>query len=246
MPPITKDTTPNITLYTHRRCPWAHRAHIVIRELGLPYEEVIIDLDKPREPWYLELNPRGLVPTIKYSNGDLSEEIITESAVVSHFLADAHPSHLVPRSGTPEAALKRARINSFVDTWVSKCGSFWMRIAKEENADEKEKLAQQLVSLVGKEVDPLLKDAAPFFGGSDKFTLAEALVAPFILRLYALTKNGLLPQSIVTGFTTLPHFSNWATEVIKQDSVTYTWDENVIIEGTKRKIASLKAQAQKM
>jgi glutathione S-transferase len=25
--------------------------------LGLPYEEVIIDLGKPREPWYLEINP---------------------------------------------------------------------------------------------------------------------------------------------------------------------------------------------
>ena len=46
-----------ITLYTNHRCPWAHRAHIVIKELGLQYDEVIIDLDKPREPWYLEVNP---------------------------------------------------------------------------------------------------------------------------------------------------------------------------------------------
>ena len=44
-------------MYTNHRCPWAHRAHIVIKELGLEYEEVIIDLDKPREPWYLEVNP---------------------------------------------------------------------------------------------------------------------------------------------------------------------------------------------
>jgi glutathione S-transferase len=50
-------TADTITLYTNHRCPWAHRAHIVIKELGLKYEEVIIDLDKPREPWYLEVNP---------------------------------------------------------------------------------------------------------------------------------------------------------------------------------------------
>ena len=49
--------TPKITLYTNHRCPWAHRAHIVLKELGLPYDEVIIDLDTPREPWYLEVNP---------------------------------------------------------------------------------------------------------------------------------------------------------------------------------------------
>jgi glutathione S-transferase len=53
----TNGDTPKITLYTNHRCPWAHRAHIAIKELGLPYEEVIIDLDTPREPWYLEINP---------------------------------------------------------------------------------------------------------------------------------------------------------------------------------------------
>lgn len=48
---------PKITLYTNHRCPYAHRAHIVVKELGLPYDEVIIDLDKPREQWYLDINP---------------------------------------------------------------------------------------------------------------------------------------------------------------------------------------------
>ena len=33
----------------------------------LPYEEVIIDLGKPREPWYLEINPVRLAscPTVE-------------------------------------------------------------------------------------------------------------------------------------------------------------------------------------
>jgi glutathione S-transferase len=48
---------PKIKLYTNHGCPWAHRAHITLKELDLPYEEIIIDLDKPREPWYLEINP---------------------------------------------------------------------------------------------------------------------------------------------------------------------------------------------
>lgn len=48
---------PKITLYTSHLCPWAHRAHIALRELKLPFEEVLIDLSVPREPWYLEINP---------------------------------------------------------------------------------------------------------------------------------------------------------------------------------------------
>lgn len=48
---------PKIILYTNHRCPYAQRVHIVLKELGLPYEEVFVDLDKPREQWYLEINP---------------------------------------------------------------------------------------------------------------------------------------------------------------------------------------------
>jgi len=48
---------PKITLYTNHGCPYAHRAHIALKELELPYEEVIIDLEKPREDWYLKVNP---------------------------------------------------------------------------------------------------------------------------------------------------------------------------------------------
>jgi glutaredoxin len=50
-------STPKIILYTNRACPWAHRAHIALKESGLDYEEVTIDLTKPREPWYLDVNP---------------------------------------------------------------------------------------------------------------------------------------------------------------------------------------------
>ncbi|KAF2830689.1 thioredoxin-like protein [Ophiobolus disseminans] len=229
---------PKIKLYTNHRCPWAHRAHIVLKELGLEYDEVIIDLDKPREPWYLEINPRGLVPSI-----DVNGEIITESGIVSTFLADAYPSHVFPAAGNPKDALTRARINFFVDTWFSKVGSHWFQILRADDDAEKERLTKDFVDTVGKEIEPLLKDASPFFGGSSKVTLAEVLTAPFILRVYALSRHGLLPQALVDGVDKLPNFSKWAAEVIKQESVTYIWDEESTIEGTKKKIESLKAQA---
>lgn len=48
---------PDILLYTNHGCPWAHRAHIALNELGIDFKEEIIDLDRPRDPWYLEVNP---------------------------------------------------------------------------------------------------------------------------------------------------------------------------------------------
>ena len=157
--------TPTIILYTNHSCPWAHRAHIALAELGLPFKEEIIDLSVPRTPEYLAINPRGLVPSISY-NGT----IITESAIVAQFLSDAHPSHLEKTSTEEGGALQRAKINFFVDAYISKVNSVQFAVYK---AEDKEAAGEKVVDAVVKELEPLLKDAAPFFGGSSKLTLAE-------------------------------------------------------------------------
>ncbi|KAF4996929.1 hypothetical protein FDECE_12252 [Fusarium decemcellulare] len=54
---MSSDLPPHVVLYTTHFCPWGHRVHIVLKELGLPYEEVIIDLDRPRDDWYLKISP---------------------------------------------------------------------------------------------------------------------------------------------------------------------------------------------
>lgn len=167
--------SPEIVLYTAYVCPWAHRAQIAVKELGIQYETVHIDLKVPRTAEYLAINPRGLVPSLKY-NG----EIITESAVVCQFLADAHPSHLVKTSSEPGGALQRARINFFVDTYVTKCNGAFNAILMAQTAAEKEEQVDKSVGVVVKELEPLLKDAKPFFGGSTKLTLAEVSCFSFL------------------------------------------------------------------
>ena len=53
---IQTDQSGKLTLYTNHGCPWAHRAHIIAHELGLKYDEIIIDLERPRDEWYLKIN----------------------------------------------------------------------------------------------------------------------------------------------------------------------------------------------
>ena len=173
---------------------------------------------------------------------DFNGHIITESAIVCQFLADAYPSHFLPPTDSMENALKRARINFFTDTWITKVGMFWMKIAMEDSEKEQEKLADELVSTVKKEIDPLLGDAAPFFGGSSKLTFAEALVVPMIIRLYVFANNGLLPKSIIDGLDGLGNFSKWAAGVVKQESVTYIWDEEHIVQQTRTRLAQFKVK----
>ena len=96
----------------------------------------------------LTLLQRGLVPAIKFN-----DQIITESGVVARFLADAYPSHLVPNTGSADAALKRARINFFVDTWFDKVGSYWLQIIR---ADDETKKAELVKSLAPPPEDPTI------------------------------------------------------------------------------------------
>jgi glutathione S-transferase len=191
-------SAPKIILYTNRGCPWAHRAHIALKESGLDYEEVTIDLNKPREPWYLDVNPvsttklpihlstyiktnksnlkRGLVPSLSY-NGN----IITESGIVAQFIADAHPSHLLPPSGPTENALYRARVAFFVDAFFSKVVPHLFASLRAASDAERDDAAGLLVDAVVKEVEPLLEDGkGPFFGGSERLTLAEVCIFPAV------------------------------------------------------------------
>lgn len=148
--------------------PGAQRAHIALAELGIPYEQVIIDLDTPRTPEYLAVNPRGLVPTL-----DWNGQVIIESGVVAQFLADQYPSHLVPVSNDEGGALRRARIALFVDAFISKFQSHIYKLLSAADEQQGKEVADAAVAALVKEVEPLLKDAKPFFGGSSELTLAE-------------------------------------------------------------------------
>ncbi|KAF7165717.1 hypothetical protein CNMCM5623_009817 [Aspergillus felis] len=233
-------SAPKITLYTNHQCPWAHRAHIALKELGLEYEEVIIDLNTPREPWYLEINPRGLVPAISY-NGT----IITESAIVSQFLADAHPSHLVPPSNSVEGALQRARIAFFVDTFFTQVQPQLLASHRATSDKDRAAAGEALVAAVEKEIEPILasqKGSGPFFGGSEKLTLAEVLTGSFLLRLLSLHKPeyGLLREDLPELLEErTPAFTKWAKATVQQENVNYIWDEKKVVELTKKKVASL-------
>lgn len=76
--------------------------HLALLEAGAPHELRLVDLDRQaqRDPEYLRLNPRGVVPTLIVDGRPLAE-----SAALLIVLAERHPdSPLAPPPGTPERA----------------------------------------------------------------------------------------------------------------------------------------------
>ena len=119
---------------------------------------------------------------MRYSNGSF-DEIILESGLVSQFLADSHPSHLLPASdSSPTASLSRYRVNFFVDTYFSKINTYLFAVMRATNEDEKNSKVEECVKAIEKEIEPLLHDANPFFGGSTEITLAEVRIFSALLR----------------------------------------------------------------
>lgn len=230
-----------LVLYTNHLCPFAHRLHIAVNELKIPYEEVVIDLFRPRDPWYLEINPRGLVPAVKYQG-----EIVTESGIIANLLTDAYPSHLVPESSAPGGALRRARIAFFADTFSNKFQNLLYGTLKDAKTEEESvAIEQQAVAAAVKEIEPLLADAAPFFGGSDKLTLAEVQTASFALRLLvSLDAGGIYSDSFAPALEKqAPNFWKWAKTVSAHPSVAGLLDEQQFVDFSRKKVQEIRSKA---
>jgi glutathione S-transferase len=76
--------------------------HIVLEELGIPFELVYVDrtVSAQKSPGYLKLNPNGLMPVLV--DGDL---VLYETAAICLHLADRSPqAGLAPALGTAERA----------------------------------------------------------------------------------------------------------------------------------------------
>lgn len=76
--------------------------HIVLEELGLPYERVFVDRgqDAHKAPGFLRLNPNGLLPVL--TDGPL---VLYETAAIVLHLCDTQPqARLAPPVATPERA----------------------------------------------------------------------------------------------------------------------------------------------
>ena len=76
---------------------------VMLEEIGAPYEliQTTVDMDKPRPPEQLAINPNGWVPVLIWDDGAMYE-----CAAITVFLCDRHPeANLAPAVDDPERAL---------------------------------------------------------------------------------------------------------------------------------------------
>jgi glutathione S-transferase len=77
-----------IALYDHAASPCARRVRIALIEKGVAWRSRPIDLEhmEQKSPWYLALNPNGIVPTLQHG-----DRVIWESNVITEYLDAVFP-----------------------------------------------------------------------------------------------------------------------------------------------------------
>jgi len=186
--------------------------HILLEELGVPYERVLVDRshNRHKEPAYLELNPNGLIPVL--TDGDL---VLYETVAICLHLADTHPhAGLAPPLGSALRAhyykwlvwctntLQVTLLHYFYPERLVNAGD--AGAAAQVKAQAEARAAPMLDQLDAQ----LAAHGAPWFLGE-----AYSACDPFVLMLCRWTRNFARPAR------SLPHLGPYLQRVLARPAV---------------------------
>ncbi len=151
-----------LTLVSHRLCPYVQRAAILLHEKGIHYQRRYVDLsNKPQ--WFLDISPLGKTPVL-ITQG----EAIFESAVICEYLEDTIAPALHPAS--PLARAKHRGWIEFGSSLLNSIAGFYSAKDEDQLELKRNEIRQKFVQL-----EPVV--TTPFFAG-ESFSLVDAVYGP--------------------------------------------------------------------
>jgi glutathione S-transferase len=207
----SKETTSMIQLH-HYPSTASMAPHIVLRELGLPFE--LVTVDRPnnahKSPAYLKLNPNGLIPVLV--DGEL---VLYETAAILLHLADTHPAaRLMPPLGTAERAQAYKWLVWLSNTLQSTLIVYfyperWVAAGNAAGAAEVKAQAEARIAGLLDQLDAqLAASGGPWLLGAD-YGIADALA----FTLCRWTRNFPRPAR------SLPHIAPWQQRMLARPAV---------------------------
>lgn len=153
--------------------------HIVLQELGLPYDLVRVNNRTKRTSEggdFLAVNPKGYVAALQLDNG----EVLTEGPALVQYLADLKPeARLAPANGT----LERVRLQEALNFITSEIHAGSSPLFNADLPEVARDLFRSRLSRRFDLIDAALAQHAYFMG--DHFTVADA---------YLFTMLGWMPK----------------------------------------------------
>ena len=184
--------------------------HMVLEELGVPYELVLVDRTKNahHSPEYLKLNPNGKIPVLV--DGAL---VLYETAAITLHLADTHAAAgLAPPLGTPERALFYKWLMWLSNTLQAEMPLYFYSDRWADTPEGAAALKRHAQAHIAGMVDQLeaelAKHGGPWFIGA-KYSVLD----PYVLMLCRWTRGMARPAR------TLPHLGPYLQRVLARPAV---------------------------
>jgi glutathione S-transferase len=141
--------------------------HIVLRELGLPFDLEKVDTKAGKTQSgadFRAINPKGYVPTLQLDDG----EVLTEGAAIVQYLADRKPDAML---APPAGSMDRYRLQEWLNYIATEIHKGFSPMFRAESDEAKKPLAAALTA----KFPFLARHLAPrqFLMG-DRFTVADA------------------------------------------------------------------------
>ena len=185
----------SIELISFDLCPFVQRSVITLLYKNVDHTIEYIDLANKPE-WFLKISPTGKVPVLKYNK----EHILFESAVINEFLDEITEGSLLPQD-----PLEKAKMRAYIEfSSTLLMNNYTLCMAK-----EKEKFEEALETL--KKSMARIEEVLPggdYFNGKS-FSLMDAAIAPFLVRLKFITKRMDWPEAL--GFEKIKKLSDSLT-----------------------------------
>ncbi len=209
--------THELSLYTFKLCPFAHRVRLVLAEKGLSADMIEIDLkNKPDD--FTEISPYGHVPLLLHG-----ETRLWESAVIMEYLDEAFPQPPL----MPAEPSERAHARLWIDFADSRLLAATHRFIFERDDALRRQLIEQIQDDV-RVLDRALQDRkaqGPYLMGA-RLTLADIALHPWFEQVATLQK--LSPFRMPDD---CPAISDWSGAVaarpaVRQCARTDEWYED--------------------
>jgi glutathione S-transferase len=169
----------DVVFYSGWFCPFVQRTWLVLEEKGIPYQYVETNPYK-KDPEYLKINPKGLVPSIVYDGRS-----IYESGVLNEFLEDAFPN--IGPSLFPPHPADRARARMWIDHLNKSVLPANFRLQQAQTAELQDANRKELIEGLKKFQDAMDSEGPWFFG--EQISLVDLSVAPWIVRDWVNREN---------------------------------------------------------
>ncbi len=157
-----------LKLISHKLCPYVQRAVIALKEKGVAFERIDIDLaNKP--DWFLKLSPLGKVPVLVVRSAE-SEVALFESNVICEYIEETQAGARLH----PADPLTRAQHRAWMEFGSAILGDLWGL----ETTQDAATFAAKRDALAAKfaRVEAALGEG-PYFAGA-QFSLVDAVFAP--------------------------------------------------------------------